>query len=140
MKKVKYSIIDRAFLLKFFRILNTFSNNDKSIYHNKNAKQIFVKRTLAKWLSDKYIVIIKKLILNSNFNSNKTVIRQYYHILDIDILNSIGKIDFLIFDPLNPKLFNYLELDCLDLINLEFKIISKREFNKINNLFNDNRE
>ena len=69
----KYSEIDPKFLRRYFDLLANHGREVDNKYSNHNCgKEVFIRRTMAKWLKDKCFVVIQKDTTGTYASSNPT--------------------------------------------------------------------
>lgn len=90
-------LFDRKKVVKFFDILYrmsmfTNSDNSKNMYKRQNSdyvkcqREVFVERTVAKWLNGKFLILYKPV----NLFGVEVIVKQYIHIGKIRTINSLS--------------------------------------------------
>jgi len=146
----KYNTIDRTFLKRYFDLLVKHKRFVDKKY-NRCAKEVFIERTLNKWLSDKYFVVINHestgifTDTNDYCNTHTSQIKKAkkHYIAINNCRFSLGyaeDIDIYFSDPFISMVCNYKTLSYNDFFNLQFIEIGKEDYENINELFIDDRE
>ena len=144
---MKYQEIDPKFLERYFTMLgNKDRKVDKKYKGTICQRDVFVRRTLGKWLKDKCYAVID--------HRYKSVIDEEYNVTEIHssrkfyVYVKVCVYGYSSYDTLNLYIDyadNRLENDCItlnhnDMIGLQFKEITIDEYLSIKSLFIDDRE
>lgn len=146
-----YNKNDPTFINKFFDLLSKHNRYAEQKYSNKCGKEIFVKRTMNKWLKNKQFVVISKDDTGVVSCSDENDLNSYYkvkyarkHFISISscefALGYGDDIKITEFDIFLSNILNNVILGRKDFLNLQFREISSEEYNSIYNLFIDDRE
>ena len=146
----KYNTIDPSFLKRYFYLLSKHKRFVDKKY-NRCAKEVFIERTLDKWLSGKYFTVINHestgLFTDNNDYCNTTISQikkaKKHYIAINNCRFSLGyaeDIDIYFSDPFISMVCNYKTLSYNDFFNLQFIEIEKEDYENINELFIDDRE
>lgn len=146
----KYNNIDPSFLKRYFYLLSKHKRFVDKKY-NRCAKEVFIERTLDKWLSGKYFTVINYestgLFTDNNDYCNtpaaqiKKAKKHYIAINNCRFSLSYGEdIDIYFSDPFISMACNYKTLSYNDFFHLQFIEIEKEDYENINELFIDDRE
>lgn len=148
----KYSEIDPKFLRRYFDLLANHGREVDNKYSNHNCgKEVFIRRTMAKWLKDKCFVVIQKDTTGTYASSNPTDFNSYYevriprkHFVQINgcsyQLGYGDKIAIYADDVSVSKTFNNNGFSYNDFLRLQFREITEDEFDSVKSLFRDDRD
>lgn len=148
----KYSELDPEFLRRYFDLLAKHGRETDNKYaNNRCGKEMFVARTMRKWLRNKCFVVIRKDPTGTFGTSNVNDPSAYYeiripkkHYVQITGCNyQLGygeKLDIYVNDVSVSKAFNDTGLSYNDFLRLQFREITEDEFNYVGSLFHDDRD
>ena len=146
----KYNNIDPSFLKMYFYLLSKHKRFVDKKY-NRCAKEVFIERTLDKWLSGKYFTVINHEstgiftdtndYCNTHTSQIKKAKKHYIAINNCRFSLGYGEdIDVYFSDPFISMACNYNTLSYNDFFHLQFIEIEKEDYENINELFIDDRE
>jgi len=148
----KYSELDPEFLRRYFDLLAKHGRGtDKKYSNNRCGKEMFVARTMRKWLKNKCFVVIQKDPTGAFSTTNQTDPSAYYevripkkHFIQVTgCAYQLGygeKIDIYVDDVSVSKAFNSTGLSYNDFLRLQFREITVEEFDSVSALFLDDRD
>lgn len=146
-----YSMIDTAFLRRYFDLLGKHGRSVDKKYGGKCGKEIFVRRTMRKWLKGKKFTVIKnektglwKCGDAKDPSSCSEVTLPKKHYININgceyTLGYSEKITIYVDDPFSTEVFNAVEFSYNDFLRLQWREITDDEFEYVSSLFDDDRE
>jgi hypothetical protein len=148
----KYSELDPQFLRRYFDLLSAHGRGvDKKYSNNRCGKEMFVARTMRKWLKNKCFVVIQKDPTGAYATTNQNDPNAYYevripkkHYVQITGCNyQLGyneKLDIYVDDVFSSKAFNDTGFSYNDFLRLQFREITVEEFDSVRSLFVDDRD
>jgi len=148
----KYSELDPEFIRRYFDLLAKHGREtDKKYSNNRCGKEMFVARTMRKWLKNKCFVVIQKDPTGAYATTNVNDVSAYYevripkkHFIQITGCSyQLGygeKIDIYVDDVSISKAFNSTGLSYNDFLRLQFREITEEEFDSVRSLFLDDRD
>lgn len=148
----KYREIDPKFLRRYFDLLANHGREVDNKYADHNCgKEVFVRRTMGKWLRGKYFVVIQKEATGSyistdpsNFTSYVEVKIPKKHFVQINNCSyQLGygdKLSMYVDDVSVSKSSNNNEFSYNDFLRLQFREINGDEFESAKSLFRDDRD
>ena len=145
---MKYNKLDDQFCEKFWTILNRMSRLSTTKYKDSRCeKEEFVRRTLHKWFAGKQIATVRNLKTKSWSGGGycareiKIPTKQYLHIANISYYLGHGEELIVRFVDASTTLFiESFKLNKYEMKNIEFVEIDATEFDKVLNLFVDDRD
>lgn len=143
---LKYKQVDRDFLQKFFDILSKLNRSCSNYRKDKKCnREIFIRRTLNKWISGKYF----EVILNEKtgftkfvgaFDSEDITIprKNYVYIMSIEFgLGWSDYINFTVSKAGNVTPIEVLKFSYNDFLDIKFRKSTEKKFKSVQNMFND---
>lgn len=148
----KYKEIDPKFLRRYFDLLSNHGRVVDNKYTDHSCgKEVFVRRTMGKWLKDKYFVVIQKEPTGTYTSTNPSDFMSYIelkiarkHFVNINHcsyqLGYDDKLNMYVDDVSISKSFNNNQFSYNDFLRLQFREITGDEFESAKSLFRDDRD
>ena len=145
----RYKQVDREFLIKFFDILSHLDRSCSKYRKDKRCnREIFVRRTINKFLSGKYFEVIlkektglKKRIGFYDYEDIYLNRKNYLYIVSVEF--GLGYSDYINITSINAnssKCIEKLKFSYNDFLDTKYKVSTEKKFKSIQNLFVDDSE